>query len=158
MAFPAMVTLIPTFILLRNLHLLNTFAALLLPVAANGYLIFLLKGFFDHLPRELFEAASLDGAGELRQFFQLALPLSKPILAVVALSAFSHAYVTFLYALVVCPREDMWILSVWLYQWQGTVTTSAVFASVLCSSVPMLLMFMFTQKIIMRGLAVPSEK
>lgn len=158
MAFPTMVTLIPTFIMLGKLNLLNTFAALLLPAAANGYLIFLLKGFFDSLPREIYEAASIDGAGELRMFFQITLALSVPILAVVGLSAFTHAYVTFLYALVVCPREEMWVMSVWLYQWQGLVTAPAMFASVLVAAVPMILMFLLTQKLILRGLVVPSEK
>ena len=64
MAFPAVVTMIPNFLLLRDLGLLNTFAALLLPGMANGYSIFLLKGFFDSLPRELYEAAEIDGANE----------------------------------------------------------------------------------------------
>ncbi|MEC7281808.1 MAG: ABC transporter permease subunit, partial [Verrucomicrobiota bacterium] len=62
MAFPGVVTMIPNFLLLRDLGLLNTFAALLLPTMANGYSIFLLKGFFDSLPQELFEAADIDGA------------------------------------------------------------------------------------------------
>ena len=60
--FPAEVTLIPGFLLLKNLDLLNTFWALVLPSAANGYAIFLLKGFFDSLPRELYESAMIDGA------------------------------------------------------------------------------------------------
>ena len=63
MAFPPMVTMIPQFVMLRNLGLLNTFAALVLPLIVNGYMIFLLKGFFDALPQELYEAATIDGAG-----------------------------------------------------------------------------------------------
>ncbi|HUW83217.1 MAG TPA: ABC transporter permease subunit [Phycisphaerae bacterium] len=158
MAFPPMVAMIPQFILLRELHLLNTFVALLLPVAVNGYLIFLLKGFFDSLPRELYEAARVDGASEVRMFFQITMSLSKPILAVVALQAFNIAYMMFLYALVVCPRPDMWLLSVWLYQFQRDACSSVVFASVLVASVPSLLVFVFAQNIIMRGIVVPSEK
>ena len=68
MAFPAVVTMIPNFLLLRDLGLLNTFAALLLPGMANGYSIFLLKGFFDSLPKELYEAADIDGATEWNKF------------------------------------------------------------------------------------------
>src|SRR5205814_7847206 len=102
-AFPPMVTLIPSFILMRKLDLLNTFAALVLPFAANGYLIFLLKSFFDSLPRELYEAAAIDGASEFRIFWQITMSLSRPILAVIALEAFNAAYTMFLYPLIVCP-------------------------------------------------------
>ena len=158
MAFPPMVTMIPTFIMLREMSLLNTFVALVLPFAANGYMIFLLKGFFDSLPSELYEAATLDGASEMRMFFQITLSLSKPILAVVALQAFIWAYTMFLYPLVVCPREKMWLLSVWLYQWQNTASIGGVFASVLIACVPTLVIFLFAQKVIMRGIVVPVEK
>ena len=68
MAFPAEVAMIPNFLLIKQLGLLNTFAALILPGLASGYFIFLLKGFFDSLPAELYEAASIDGASELRMF------------------------------------------------------------------------------------------
>jgi multiple sugar transport system permease protein len=91
MAFPAMVTQIPSFLMLRQLHLLNTFAALILPGMASGFSIFLLKGFFDSLPRELYESAQLDGASEWTMFWQLTMSLSKPILAVIALGAFTGA-------------------------------------------------------------------
>jgi multiple sugar transport system permease protein len=158
MAFPPMVMMIPQFILLRKLGLLNTFIALLLPLAANGYLIFLLKGFFDSLPQELYEAARIDGASEMRMFFQITLNLSKPILAVVALQAFTSAYLMFLYALVVCPDPSMWLISVWLYQFQQRASTGAVYASVLVASIPTLLMFIFAQRTIMRGIVIPMEK
>ena len=80
--------MIPNFILLKEFSLLNTFWTLLLPTAANGFFIFLLKGFFDSLPNELFEAAAIDGAGAMRTFWQLAMPLCKPVMAVIALQAF----------------------------------------------------------------------
>jgi multiple sugar transport system permease protein len=146
-------------LILRKSGLLNTYAALIIPFVANGYLIFLLKGFFDSLPHNLYEAAQIEGAGELRMFFMITMALSKPILAVVALQAFNGAYTMFLYALIVCPRPDMWTLNVWLYQWQGSVgSTAAVFASLLVAAIPTLLIFLFAQNIIMRGIVVPVEK
>jgi ABC-type glycerol-3-phosphate transport system permease component len=157
-AFPPMVTLIPKFIMLREMNLLNTFAALVLPFAANGYLIFLLKCFFDSLPRELYEAAAIDGASELRIFWQITMSLSKPILAVIALEAFNAAYTMFLYALIVCPSEDMWVQTVWLLQFQNRASTGAMFASVLITCIPTLLIFIFAQRVIMRGIIVPTEK
>ena len=158
MAFPPMVTLIPQFILLRNLNLLNTFVALVLPLAANGYLIFLLKGFFDSLPSELYEAAVIDGAGEMRMFFQITMALSKPILAVLALMTFNSAYMMFLYPLLVAPSENMWLISVWLFQFQQRASSSGVYASVIIASIPTLIVFLMAQRVIMRGIVVPTEK
>src|SRR5699024_6316548 len=71
MAFPPMVGMIPQYLILRNLNLFNTFIALILPFIVNGYLIFLLKGFFDSLPKHLYEAALIDGAGEFRMFWSI---------------------------------------------------------------------------------------
>jgi multiple sugar transport system permease protein len=144
--------------MLRNMDLLNTFAALVLPFAANGYLIFLLKSFFDSLPRELYEAAEIDGASEARIFWQITMTLSTPILAVVALEAFNAAYTMFLYAMIVCPSEDMWLQTVWLSQFQVRASTSAVFAAVVLMCIPTLLIFIFAQRLIMRGIIVPTEK
>jgi multiple sugar transport system permease protein len=73
MAFPAEVTMIPNFLLPKNLHLLNTCAALILLSAASGYMLFLLKGFFDSLPSELFEAGAMDGASESKMLWRIAL-------------------------------------------------------------------------------------
>ncbi len=157
-SFPPMVTTIPMFIMMRQFDLLNTFWALFIPTAANGYMVFLLKGFFDSLPREVYEAAEIDGFSEVRMFFQLTLSLSKPILAVVALEAFTAAYTMFLYALIVCPDPDMWLLSVWLFQFQQNANSSAVFASILIASIPTLIMFLLCQNIIMRGIMIPHDK
>lgn len=158
MAFPPMVGTIPTFLLMKKLHLLNTFAALVLPVTVNGYLIFLLKGFFDSIPKHLYEAAAIEGASELTMFRHITMALSKPILAVVALNAFRIAWMAFMHPLIVCPDEKMHVLAVWLHQFQQTAPTSAVFASILMASIPTLLIFIFTQGTIMKGIAVPAEK
>ena len=99
MAFPAAVTAIPGFLLIRELGLLNTFAALVLPTVANGLSIFVLKGFFDALPRELYEAATIDGASEWQIFRHITLPMTTPILAVNALNAFIAAYNSWEWAL-----------------------------------------------------------
>lgn len=158
MAFPPIVTQIPVFLMLREFNLLNTFWALILPSIANGYSIFLLKGFFDSLPRELYESAQIDGASEFRMFWQLTMSLSKPILAVIALNAFTAAYSNFMYALLICQGNRMWTLMPWLYQLQQASSQGVIFASLLIASVPTLLLFIFCQRIIMRGIVVPVEK
>lgn len=159
-AFPAMVSAIPGYLLMRDLGLLNTFFALVLPGAANGMAIFILKGFYDSLPPELFEAATIDGAKEWQIFVYVTLPMIKPILAINALNAFMHAYGSWEWALIICQEKKMWTLSVWLYQasqwWANTpwVTT----AGFVIASIPILMVFLFCQKIIMRGIIVPSMK
>ncbi len=158
MAFPPMVTQIPVFLMLRDFDLLNTFWALILPGMANGYSIFLLKGFFDSLPRELYESAAIDGAGELRIFWQITMSLSKPILAVIGLNAFTLAYSNFMFALLLCQDQKMWTLMVWLYRLQSRSGQSVVFASLVIAAIPTFLIFAFCQNIIMRGIVVPVEK
>ncbi|HMO51625.1 MAG TPA: carbohydrate ABC transporter permease [Kiritimatiellia bacterium] len=158
MAFPPMVTQIPVFLMMRDLNLLNTFAALLLPGLAHGYSIFLLKGFFDALPRDLYESAQIDGAGEWTMFWQITMSLSKPILAVVALQAFTTAYSNFMFALLICQDEAMWTMMVWLYQLQMRSGPGVVYASLLIAAIPTLLIFIFCQNIILRGIVVPVEK
>lgn len=158
MAFPGEVTQIPSFLLLRDLNMLNTFAALVIPAAANGYSIFLLKGFFDSLPSELYEAATIDGCGELRTFFSITMPLSAPILAVVALSAFTAAYGSFMFALLVCQDESMWTLMVYIYQMQQDYNPPVVFAALVIAAIPTLLVFTLCQNVIMKGIVVPVEK
>jgi multiple sugar transport system permease protein len=158
MAFPPMVSTIPQFLMIKKLGLLNTFVALVIPVTINGYLIFLLKGFFDSIPQHLYEAATIDGASELTMFWTITMALSKPILAVVALNAFRLAWMSFMHPLIVCPDEKMHVLAVWLHQFQRGAPTSAVFASILMASIPTLLIFIFTQGTIMKGIAVPAEK
>jgi multiple sugar transport system permease protein len=158
MAFPPMVTQIPMFLMLREFNLLNSFWALILPILANGYSIFLLKGFFDSLPQELYESAEIDGAGEFRIFWQITMSLSTPILAVIALQAFTGAYANFMMALLICQDENMWTLMPWLYKLQTDSCQGIVFASLIIAAVPTFLVFAFCQNIIMRGIVVPVEK
>lgn len=158
MAFPPIVTQIPVFLMLRGMNLLNTFSALLLPGMAHGYSIFLLKGFFDSLPRELYENAELDGAGEWTIFWHITMSLSRPILAVIALHAFTVAYSNFMFALLICQDERMWTLMVWLYQLQARSGQAVIYASLLVAALPTLLLFLFCQKIILRGIVIPVER
>jgi multiple sugar transport system permease protein len=158
MAFPNSVGMIPRFLMLKEFGMLNTFWALVLPGLANGYGIFLLKGFFDSLPAELYEAALIDGASEIVIFFRMSLPLTTPILAIMALGAFTYAYSAFMFAFLTCQDPKMWTLMVFLYEFQQTYPNYLVMASLVVSSIPTLLVFIFCQNIILRGIVVPSFK
>lgn len=161
MAFPAAVTAIPGFLLLRDLGLLNTFAALVLPTVASGMSIFILKGFFDALPRELYEAATIDGAGEWTVFRRITLPMTTPILAVNALNAFIHAYASWEWAFLVCSKESHWTLAVWMYQMASSTFISqpwCIMAGFVLISIPTAVVFLLCQKVILRGIVLPSMK
>jgi multiple sugar transport system permease protein len=159
MAFPAEVAMIPSFLLLKGLGLLNTFAALVLPSAASGYMIFLLKGFFDSLPQELFEAGQIDGAKETTLMMRVALPLSKPVLGYLALLAFMAAYGSFLYAFLVAQDQKMWTLMVYIYQLQTAGAPRAtIMAALTLAALPTLVIFLLCQRVIMRGIVLPGER
>jgi multiple sugar transport system permease protein len=160
MAFPAEVAMIPNFLMIKELGLLNTFAALILPGLASGYSIFLLKGFFDSLPQELYEAATIDGAGEFTMFRVITMPLSLPILSVIALFSFSSAYASFIWAFTVCQDKRMWTLMVFLQQFQNEAANHPylVMASLVLAAVPTVIVFLSAQKVLMRGIVVPTMK
>ncbi len=159
MSFPGEISLIQNFLLLKQFSLLNTYAALILPSAASGYSIFLMKGFFDSLPRELYEAGTIDGATELRMFWTITLPLSRPIFAYISFIAFTTAYGGFLYAMTICQDHKMWTLMVWLYELQSSGAPMYVMmAALTLAAVPTLLAFLLAQNVIMKGVLLPSFK
>ena len=160
MAFPAAVTAIPGFLLIRDLGLLNTFAALVLPGVASGMSIFILKGFFDALPQELYEAATIDGAGEWTVLWRITLPMTTPILAVNALNSFIHAYSSWEWAFLVCQKSSHWTLAVWMYQMSQTFAHQpwCVMAGFVLVSIPTAAVFLLCQKVILRGIVLPSMK
>jgi len=141
-----------------SVSLMNTFWAITLPGLASGFGIFLLKGFFDSLPPELYEAGLLDGAGEFTMFWRITLPLSKPILAVMALGSFTAAYGAFMHAFLVAQDPRMWTLMVFLYEFQQTRSVPMVMASLVIAAVPTLVMFVACQRIIMQGIVIPTYK
>jgi len=158
MAFPAEVAMIPSFLLLKDLGLLNTFAALVLPTLASGYSIFLLKGFFDSQPREVFDSGQVDGAPEWVMMLRLALPLAKPVLGYMALLAFIGAYGAFLYAFLVCQDSRMWTLMVFVYQLQQSAPKAVTMAAVTVAALPSVVVFLLAQRVIMRGIVLPDER
>lgn len=158
MAFPAEVAMIPSFLLLRDLGLLNTYAALVLPAAASGFSIFLLKGFFDSLPQEYFESGQIDGAKEHTLMLRIAFPLSKPVFGYMALLAFMGAYGAFMYAFLVVQDQRMWTLMVSIYQLQAIAPKATMMAAITLAAIPTLVVFLFAQRVIMRGIILPSER
>ncbi len=160
---PPMVVLIPTYLTIVDVpifgwHLLNTPWALWLPAAANGFNIFLLKRFFDSIPRELLEAASIDGAGPVRILWSVVIPVSRPILGVVSIFTIVNAYRDFVLPLLVLPDSEKMTISVGLSQTAGAVSQNAIMGGLVIASIPTIIVFFVFQRHIMAGLTAGSLK
>ncbi|MEV4833514.1 carbohydrate ABC transporter permease [Nonomuraea sp. NPDC049486] len=155
---PAMVVLIPLYVTVVDLGLLNNPWGLWFPAAANGFNIFLLKRFFDSIPRELIEAARIDGAGAFRVLWSVVLPVSRPILGVVSIFTIVTSFKDFVWPLLVMTDSDKMTLSVGLSQTAGMVTQNAVMGGLVVASIPTIIVFFVFQRHIMAGLTAGSIK
>jgi multiple sugar transport system permease protein len=120
---PSEVLLIPLFVFLSKLNWVNTYWALTVPFLANGFIIFLLKQFFETIPPELEEAAVVDGCGPLRILWHVVLPVSRPALAVSAFFVFIGSWNSYLYPLIVTTSTSMRTVTVGLSLFQGEAGT-----------------------------------
>ena len=91
-------------------------------------------------------------------FTKITIPLSLPVMAVIALHTFTAAYGSFMWALLVCQNPKMWTLMVWLSQMQQWAPTFVMFAALVLAAIPTLLVFVLCQNVIMRGIIIPTEK
>jgi multiple sugar transport system permease protein len=160
---PPMVVLIPMYLTLHQVpifgwDLLNTPWAIWFPAAANGFNIFLLKRFFDSIPRELIEAAEIDGANPFRILLRVVLPVSRPILAVVSLFTIVNAFRDFVLPLLVFSDSDKMTISVGLSQTAGAVAQNQIMAGLVIASIPTIVIFFIFQRHIMAGLTAGSLK
>ncbi len=155
---PAGYTIIPVFDLITRLGLNGSLFGVILAQAGGAHVIFILlfMGYFNQLPKELEEAAIMDGAGFLRVFAQIMLPLSKPVVATVIIMQFISSWNDFLLPLVLTlPRPDLRTLSVGMYAFRGEYFTdwSGMAAAATIGIVPVIIVFLFLQRYFIEGLA-----
>jgi len=157
---PPVVTIIPAFLLIVELGWNNSFPALIAPFAGSVWGIFLLRQFFLGLPRDIEDAARIDGAGELTIFFRIILPLSKPVLATLAVFAATSTWQEFLWPLIVTDSMDMRPISVGvaLYATQYELSPHYQMAAAVAAMIPMLAVFFFAQRYLVRGIALTGIK
>ena len=132
-------------------NLLNTPWAIWLPAAANGFFVFLLKRFFDSIPRELLEAAEIDGASPLRILWSIVLPVSRPILGVVSILSVVTVWKDFVWPLLVLPETDKMSISVGIASLSAQMPQNVLIASLVIASLPTILVFFVFQRSIMAG-------
>lgn len=158
---PATSYMIPNFVNLKELGLLNQYAAFWLPAGANTFFFLLLKNFFDGIHPEILEAARMDGASEPRSFFTIAVPLSIPIFATLAIFIFSTAWNDWFWPSLVMHSEEKYTLATAIYKYVINVkalNTNIKFAILFIVSLPPILVFLVFQKFIMRGVSLSAVK
>lgn len=164
MMLPEVITLVPRFIIFRQLKWIDTLLPLTVPYwfAATALYVFLMRQYFRGLPIELEEAALIDGASRLRILFQIILPLSKPVLATVAVFALFQHYTDYLNPLIYVNSMDNWTLAVGLGSLNANESYGAswelVFAAGTIMTLPMLVLFVFAQRYFVKGIAMTGLK
>jgi multiple sugar transport system permease protein len=157
---PFQVVMIPTFIIVRKLGLIDTLGALIVPNLAGAFGIFMLRQFFRTLPIELEEAARIDGASRLGVLFKIVLPLSGPVLATLAVITFLWTWNDFLWPLVTIYSSGHYTLQLGLLTFQGAhkSNTNLLMAANMMSMVPVLVLFFAAQRYFIRGIATSGLK
>ncbi|OAS82841.1 MULTISPECIES: carbohydrate ABC transporter permease [Metabacillus] len=161
---PGLLTLIPLFLLIKSFGLLDSYLGLIIAFAAGGqaFTIFVFRQSFASLPEELFEAARIDGCGELRVFWQIVLPLSKPIIGTMAIWNLLAIWNEYMMPLVLMSNPDKFPITVGLIQFESQFVSQTLygpmFAGYTIASLPLLILFLFTMRLFMKGLTSGAVK
>lgn len=160
--FPAATAILPLFIRVRDLGLLDSYWGVVLPQVAFGLAmsVLLFRNYFRQLPAELFEAATIDGCGYVRFFWYVTLPLSRPILATTAVIVFVHSWNAYLVPLIMLNRDGLypWPLGIMVYQGEYSTDWNLVLAFITLTVLPAIVMFFAAQKHIVAGLTAGATK
>ncbi|MHB1004767.1 MAG: carbohydrate ABC transporter permease [Chloroflexota bacterium] len=153
---PGQVTLIPTYILMRNLEWLNSYQSLILPAAFSAFGTFLLRQFFLTIPYELEEAARIDGCNRLQTYYKIILPLAGPALAALTIFTFMRMWNDFLWPLVMIDTMDMKTVTVGLRAFQGQYMTeyNLMMAAASVSLLPVIAVFLAAQRWFVEGITL----
>lgn len=160
MMIPGQVTMIPSFLILNGMKLTNTLIGIALPMLVSGFSVFLFRQFMTTIPTEVIEAARIDGAGELRIFLRIVLPMSGPILSVQVVLTFIAGWNAFLWPLIIANDERLYTLSVGLSLLNQQIATnpSLQMAASALMVIPILIVFVVFQRYIVQGFALSGLK
>jgi multiple sugar transport system permease protein len=161
MMVPYIALFVPSFLIIVQMGLINTIAAIVLPIAVMPIAVFIMRQFAESVPDELLEAARIDGAGELRIFFGIFLPLVGPALATVAIITFLNSWNYFLWPLIVAQSQDVYTLPVGLAvasQAARSLDYGLMLAGAVVVLLPVLILFLFLQRYFVQGIAMSGLK
>lgn len=154
------VILVPLFILVRELHMLNSYAGLIVPAIFHAFGIFLLRQFYLGLPRELEEAAIVDGAGYWRVYLNVILPLSRPILAALAVFFFLANWNSFLWPLTITTDQDLYVVQIGIASFRQQYASSQqyIMAASTIVAVPTMVLFILFQRQLVESIKTSGFK
>lgn len=157
---PGIILLVPKFIVLNEFGLINSYAGIILPGLVGITNIFLMKQFFETIPRDLDEAALIDGCSYFNMFWKIFLPISKPALAAVAIYTFQGSWNEFLWPVIVTVTEDMYTLPLGMASLRHELLTDwpLLMAGTILISLPTLAIFIYFQKYFVQGVATAGLK
>ena len=160
LVIPAQVAMLPLFLLMKYLGLVNSYAGVVLPALAGVFGIFLVREYARGIPRELLEAARMDGAGEARIFVQIVLPLLKPLVVTLAIITFLTAWNDFMWPLIVLTGQDHYTLPIGLASLarEHARDTELMMAGAVITVLPVLALFLALQRYYLQGLLLGSVK
>lgn len=160
MIIPGQVTMLPLFLILKELGFINTYLGILIPGMASVFGIFMLRQFMMSIPDSLIDAARIDGAGDLKIFFTIILPLSRSILITLGIFTFIGTWNDFLWPLIVMTDSSMYTLPVALANLMGehTQDTELMMAGSVITTLPIVILFAFVQKYYISGILIGSVK
>jgi multiple sugar transport system permease protein len=160
MMIPGSVTMIPVFVIMKKLHWINTYQALIVPGLFSAYGTFMLRQFFMGLPSELEDAAKIDGSGYLGIWWKVVLPLSKPALATLTTFTFMGFWGSYMWPLVVTITEELRTLPIGLKYFVGQHSTNytQLMAASVIALIPVLILFIFNQRYFVEGIKLSGIK
>jgi multiple sugar transport system permease protein len=157
---PGIMFLVPNFLTITRIGLLNNYAGVILPALAGVFGVFFMRQFFESLPKELEEAAYIDGANRLQTFWYIALPLAGPALATLGIITFLGSWNDFLWPLLILKDSDLLTLPPGLAQLQGAYTSEygQMMAGAVITSIPVLLLYIFLQRYVVESVQTAGLK
>jgi multiple sugar transport system permease protein len=158
---PHQVTIIPMYLIMSWLNLIDTHWAIILPLSTSAFGVFLLRQFFMTLPRELLEAARIDGANHLVTFFRIALPLARPMLATLGIITFTNTWNNYFLPLVFLNSWEKMTLPLGIFSLSnvyGSGNVAVIMAGVALAILPVLIVFLIAQRQIIAGLTSGAVK
>jgi multiple sugar transport system permease protein len=162
LALPTFAYLIPSYLVVKDLGLYNSWWALWVPAGASAFQILIVKNFFDGIPRELSEASRMDGAGELRILWSVVLPLSRPVLAAISIFSFLEVWNNFFWQHLIFSDPSTWTMPVMLYFKSFTIggnpPINVQLAGMFLSLLPPLVIFLLFQRNITNGVTMTGIK
>jgi len=158
---PFITLLIPLYLVMQRLGLLNSYLAILIPAAVSSFGIFLCRQFISVIPRDLYEAAKMDGCGDFAIYIRIILPLIKPVLAALAIFSFLASFNAYLWPLVVLNDKDLFTLPIALTKLlstYGVTNYDLIMPASLLACVPPLVVFLLFQRHFVQGIALSGIK